>query len=248
MNALICTLIAYAIARTWESIGHRRILHAKRREATQWRHYGMMGKAMREARFNHLIHHKLMRTSSWSRERIKGSKALSKTSIAQLEETEFGETINPTLGAIVLFSGIPLALTIPLYLKMSPAWLPVGLFIALSPYLMTRYVHPYLHAKTVRLATGDSPAVHEIFLAAIDELRAYHAEHHLQPWKNFNLLIGADMLFSLGIRAISKLWIRHVNSKNPWDRGRGRTKRSPKQFSQTNKAISLGFQNRHNHL
>ena len=209
MNALICTLIAYAIARAWESIGHRRILHATRREATQWRHYGMMGKAMREARFNHLIHHKLMRTSSWSRERIKGSKTLSKTSITQLEETEFGETINPTLGAIVLFSGIPLVLTIPLYLKMSPAWLPVGLFIALSPYLMTRYVHPYLHAKTVRMATENSPAVYGVLLAAIDDLRAHHAEHHRQPWKNFNLLINTDMLFNIRTGTISKLWIRH---------------------------------------
>jgi hypothetical protein len=197
MNALICTLTAYAIASTWESIGYRRILHAKRSEASKWRHYGLIGMAMREARFNHLIHHKLIRTSSWTRARIHASQRLSKASITQLEETGFGESVNPTLGAIILFSGIPLALTIPLYLEMSPAWLPVGLLIALTPYLMTSHVHPYLHAKTVRMAKADSPAIYGIPLAAIDQLRAYHAEHHRHPWKNFNLFVGADKLFNI---------------------------------------------------
>jgi hypothetical protein len=57
---------------------------------------------------------------SWTRARIQGSQTLSKTSIAQPEETGFGESIHPTLGAIALFSGIPLALTIHLHLEISP--------------------------------------------------------------------------------------------------------------------------------
>ena len=88
---------------------------------------------LRDARFNHLIHHRLVRPGPWSNTRILASPTLSKRSIGQLQETGFGESINPSLGAILLFSGVPLLLILPLLLLICPASLPLGLLIAFIP-------------------------------------------------------------------------------------------------------------------
>ncbi|MEB3255304.1 MAG: hypothetical protein VKJ05_02835 [Synechococcaceae cyanobacterium] len=144
---------------------------------------GTIGTAMRRARFNHLVHHKLASTHSWTRQRLLSSEQLSQNTRQQLQETAFGESINPTLDALLLFAGVPFLATIPLHLRLAPAALPVGLLIALAPFAMTSWVHPHLHAK------ADGLLGH-----ALQPLRDYHAEHHRRPWTHFNLVPGGDVL------------------------------------------------------
>jgi hypothetical protein len=179
-------------------MGHRNILHANRKQAVRWQRYGAIGQAMRDARFNHLIHHQLNSSNSWTRERVQKSRGLSESTVSQLNETEFGGLVNPTFGSIVLFSGPPLLLITPFFLVLSPGWLPIGALIALSPYMMTAYVHPFLHEGDDESATRSTTAVKSMIQATVGHLKAYHAEHHRQPRKNYNLLFGGDQVLSIG--------------------------------------------------
>lgn len=138
---------------------------------------------MRRARFNHLVHHKLACAQPWTRERLLGSEHLSQQTIQQLQETDFGASINATFDALCLFAAPPLLLILPLYLLAAPRWLPIGFLIALVPFLLTKFVHPHLHCESSNLLGR-----------VLEPLREYHAEHHRRPCTNFNLLPGGDQL------------------------------------------------------
>jgi hypothetical protein len=204
MKLLICVVLSYLVASAWELIGHRSILHANKEQASQWQRYGVIGKAMREARFNHLIHHHLSKSNSWTRARIQASLGLSESTISQLEETKFGVLIKPTLGSIILFSGLPLLVTIPCFLVLCPAWLPLGAIIAMSPFLMTRYVHPVLHEDNEVSAARWVRLLHPAIQPAVEYLRAYHAEHHSHPYRNYNLLLGAEHILSISAKLVRR--------------------------------------------
>jgi hypothetical protein len=216
MHAMLCSLIALGLASGWEHCGHRFILHASPKEAKLWRRYGRMGLAMREARFNHLIHHKLVSSCTWTRKRLKASGWLSPGSILQLEQTGFGEFVNPTVGAFALFSAVPLAVTIPMYLFQAPRQLPIGLLIGLLPYIATSFVHPYLHADNTEASKSQATALRGALSRLLQPLRKYHALHHASPWKNFNLLLGADQLISSIALACNLLFQALANCSRCW--------------------------------
>jgi hypothetical protein len=205
MKLLICVVCSYLVTSAWESIGHKTILHANKRQASQWNRYGAIGKAMREARFNHLVHHQLHKARSWTRTRVEARMALSDSTVSQLRETEFGTLLHPTLGSIILFSGPPLMLAVPCFLILCPEWTPVGVFIALSPYFMTAYVHPLLHDEEIAYASRSARVFEPLIQATVGKLKAYHAVHHRQPFKNYNLLVGGDQVLSI-IARLGRRW------------------------------------------
>ena len=184
-HPLLCSLAAYGISSAWESVAHQSILHAQARHNQVWRRYGVLGLLLRRARFNHLIHHASTQSPTWTEERISKTTLLSSGVIKQLRETDFGKTINPTPDALLLFSGVPLLLIIPLFLIVAPESVWVGVLIGLIPFAMTRYVHPHLHRSAA---------------SALQSLRHYHGQHHEQPWTNFNLTPGFDLCFQLRSR------------------------------------------------
>ena len=205
MLPIVCSLIAYAVASGWEAYGHRAILHASPKTAKQWLQWGRIGMGMRQARFNHQIHHQLMTSSEWTRQRLIASAQLSPWVVNQLQETAFGESINPTLDALILFSGLPLLITVPLFLLTCPQWLPLGIVIALVPFMMTAYVHPHLHRQPAipENGTKDSPLAYPL-QQLLNSIREHHAEHHRHPWTNFNLMLGADSVVKMAHRIASR--------------------------------------------
>lgn len=85
---------------------------------------------------------------------------------------------------------------IPLYAHFAPIWTPLGIMIALTPFLMTKYIHPYLHASIRSNAIGSwRVLIQRIYYPVLTYIRRYHAIHHLSPTVNFNLMLGADYLF-----------------------------------------------------
>jgi hypothetical protein len=200
-HPLLCSLAAYGISSAWESVAHQSILHAHARHNQVWRRYGVLGLLLRRARFNHLIHHASTQSPTWTEERISKTTLLSSGIIKQLRETNFGKTINPTPDALLLFSGVPLLLIIPLFLIVAPESVWVGVMIGLIPFAMTRYVHPHLHrsAAAIPEATRHSFAAQPA-ASALQSLRHYHGQHHEQPWTNFNLTPGFDLCFQLRSR------------------------------------------------
>jgi hypothetical protein len=195
INQLGLFCLAYGIASAWESFAHRTILHAHPKQSYSWRSLGRLGAALRQARFNHLVHHRLISSGSWSRQRIANSQQLSQKTIQQLRETEFGVLINPTWDALLLFAGVPISLIALIYLLAAPKWLPLGLGVALGPFFMTSYVHTYLHAdepwdsKKTQISHV-TRLVYQVYW----HLLAYHQEHHRDARRNFNLLLGWEYL------------------------------------------------------
>jgi hypothetical protein len=216
MHAILCSLIALGLASAWEHCGHRLILHASPKEAKLWRRYGRMGLAIREARFNHIIHHKLVSSCTWTRKRVKASARLSPESILQLEQTGFGEFVNPTVGAFALFSAVPLVVTIPMYLFQAPRQLPIGLLIGLLPYIATSFIHPYLHTENIEGSNSQATSFRSLLTRLLQPLRKYHALHHACPWKNFNLVLGADQLISSITLACNLLTQSLANCSRCW--------------------------------
>jgi hypothetical protein len=117
---------------------------------------------MPRAHFNHLVHHKLANSLYWTPQRMLRSAQLNRTIRDQLQETEFGESINPTLDALLLFDAVLLLASIPLDLLIAPSALSVSFLIALVPFAKTRYVHPHRHANSgVVLGRSLQPLRHD---------------------------------------------------------------------------------------
>lgn len=205
MQVILCSLMALGLASVWEYFGHRFILHASPKQAKHWGAYGGMGSALREARFNHLIHHKVVGSCTWTRKRMKASGRLGPQTISQLEQTGFGEFVNPTVGAFALFSAVPLAVIVPMYLIQAPRQLPMGLLIGFSPYIATSLIHPYLHAEIGQSSNFPVSTCGRTLMILLKPLRRYHAVHHACPWRNFNLVPGGDQLISSILLIISLL-------------------------------------------
>ncbi|MFN9628724.1 MAG: hypothetical protein ACK59A_00615 [Cyanobacteriota bacterium] len=147
MHPLLVALMAYAIASGWESMGHRLLLHAPRKRAMAWHRLGVIGRGLREARFETQLQH-----SRW----------MSKAVVDQLEDTNFGLTIHPTIGALVLVSGLPLLLTTLLYLAVCPTWLPLGVVTAHHrhrglTWLAKRWVLPWIGSVAITSPTTAIP-------------------------------------------------------------------------------------------
>ena len=131
LGPILCVAASYAIASAWESWAHRELLHANSCRNNVWRRCGFVGLLLRRVRFNHhVVHHTVMHLTSWSKERI--ASRVSDESQSRLEKTQFGETIQVSVEAITLFSGIPLVMIIPLYAHFAPIWTPLGVMIALT--------------------------------------------------------------------------------------------------------------------
>ncbi len=202
MHAIHCLLIALVLASTWEYCVHRFILHATAKESNLWRRYGKTGLALREARFNHLIHHKLVNPSTWTQKRLRLSGLISPESISDLEQTGFGEFVNPSIESFMLLSAVPMLVTVTLYLLEAPEQLPIGILIGMLPYILSSWTHPYLHdaeaaAEADERGVPNATLRRKIVIKLMVPLRNYHAVHHKYPWTNFNLLLGADQLVSL---------------------------------------------------
>lgn len=195
LGPILCTAASYVIASAWESWAHRELLHANSRRNNAWRRCGFVGLLLRRVRFNHhVVHHTLMHSTSWSKERI--ASRVSNESQSRLEKTQFGETIQVSFEAITLFSGVPLVMIIPLYAYFAPIWTLLGVMIALTPFLITKYIHPYLHAPFRPSEIGSGRTfTQRICYPVLTYIRRYHAIHHLSPTVNFNLMLGADYLF-----------------------------------------------------
>ena len=204
MHAIQCLLIALGLialglASTWEYFVHRFILHATTKESNLWRRYGKTGLALREARFNHLIHHKLVNSNAWTRKRLRLSGLISPESISKLEQNGFGEFVNPSIESFMLLSAVPILATVTLYFFEAPEQLPIGMPIGMLPYILSSWVHPYLH--DAEADAGERGVLimtlhRKIVIKLMSPLRNYHAVHHKCPWRNFNLILGADQLAS----------------------------------------------------
>jgi hypothetical protein len=189
------------MASAWEALAHQHILHASPKHCRAWRHCGGVGQLLRRARFNHLVHHALVRSPRWKRQHFLHSQHLSPAVVNQLQETDFGETIHPTLDALALFSGIPLLISIPIYITFSPQWTPLGIVIAALPFVMTRSVHPLLHnplpaPQSIQESGFWQAIVGWLRAVPLAYLRRYHSRHHRQDKSHYNLLLGFDFFVS----------------------------------------------------
>lgn len=212
MHWISCSLIALALASGWEYCGHKLILHASPIQVKLWERYGVIGIAMREARFNHLMHHKLEASSAWTQERILLSARLSHRSIQQLEQTGFGSFVNPDIGSFALFSFIPLVASVPIYLFNAPQQLTIGLLIALLPYIATSWVHPYLHSDVDKINIPLPRLCANQIRVVLKRLQSYHLLHHQIPERNLNLVLGADQVIQLA--GLTSVLIRFAPAKS----------------------------------
>lgn len=207
-DTLLCLVGAYLFASGWESWAHRTLLHGSTRTRHAWRAWGGIGRLFRLAYFYHnTVHHRRTFVESFfvqfddpgQRRRLQG--ALKGVVGERLRANGYGMTISG-FWELFTFAAVPVAFISVGFALLSPAWLPVGILIALLPLILTRYLHPLLHLDPEQ-HRADS-LIHRICRTSIFlYIQRYHFVHHKYGAVNFNLLPGADWVLQVGKRASS---------------------------------------------
>ncbi len=205
---LLYLVVAYLVSSSWESWAHRNVLHASKRSRRAWRTYGAAGKLLQLAYFYHnTIHHRRTFVKSFfvqfddQFQKRRLDESLKGSIREQLAANGYGVTISG-FWELFTFAAIPMVFISVGFVFLAPAWLPVGIFIALLPLILTRYLHPLLHIDPEQHRPGSLVSLicrTPIFL----HIQRYHFVHHKYGLVNFNLLPGADWAFNVGRRVSS---------------------------------------------
>lgn len=113
---------------------------------------------------------------------------------ARMQASRYGLSVS---GAweLATFAAVPVATVLPMAWLLHPVWWPPALLLALGPLLMTRFVHPLLHAHPAVLRARHGRLLRWIVgTRAFRWLRGHHLIHHRRAGERFNLLPGGDWL------------------------------------------------------
>jgi len=203
LNLVASVLLSYLAASTWEMWAHKNILHADHSHWSHWRRWGNLGALLRIVRFNHhTVHHRIARYRDSSKKakeatpRMRFGNLLSLESLKRLEANQYDTSIEFSAEGLLLFCAVPVTVSLGLFLSLEPLWSPLGIAIGVFPFMLTKYVHPWLH-KSLELNASSKSCwlISYIIRKPLMYLREHHKYHHANPTLNFNLLPGADFLF-----------------------------------------------------
>lgn len=208
LNLVASVLLSYLATSTWEMWAHKNILHANRSHWNQWRRWGILGALLRRVRFNHhTVHHRLARYSDLSETTnnatptMRLGNLLSHESLKRLEANQYDTSIEFSAEGLLLFCAVPVTVSLGLFLSLEPVWSPLGIAVGVFPFMLTKYVHPWLHRPSELNASSKICWLDNcIFRWPLMYLREYHKYHHINPSLNLNLLLGSDFLCRLARR------------------------------------------------
>ena len=205
LDLMTSLITAYVATSMWETLVHWKILHASRRRRQQWKRLGGVFNLLRKAYFSHaVIHHrKTYKTNYYVQfDSTEDKNALD----ARLKPRPQLRILGNRYGLDVsgfwetaVFIAVPVVISTSLFLLLCPDFVCLGVLIALSPLLLSKYLHPLLHAE----ATG--PLEPHTFLSRLRlrrsrffiYIRRYHYLHHEDVSCNYNLLPGGDWLLGV---------------------------------------------------
>jgi hypothetical protein len=208
LSLVASVLLSYLAASTWEMWAHKNILHANHSHWSRWRRWGILGALLRRVRFNHhTVHHRIARYRDLSEitkeaiPKMRFGNLLSRESLKRLEANQYDTSIEFSAEGLLLFSAVPVAVSLGLFLSLEPLWSPLGIAIGVFPFMLTKYVHPWLHRSSkLNASSKNCWLISYIIRKPLMYLHEYHLYHHINPTQNFNLLPGADFLFGLARR------------------------------------------------
>ena len=199
LNLIISTIIVYMTASVWETLIHWKILHASRRSKLRWKRIGGPFNLMRKGSFSHnMIHHKktfkknyFVQFESKNKKKLLDSKLKSKYGCYSYGVTASG------FWEVFVFISIPLFFSAFIFMLLAPAFLPLGLLIAISPMLLSKYIHPILHDRSAIDADIGKLKFWIVRSRFFNFIQHYHFLHHKYASCNFNLFPGGDLLLGL---------------------------------------------------
>jgi len=196
VNLIISVIITYLTTSIWETFVHWKILHASKKSRLQWRRRGGIFNLMRKGYFSHnVIHHrKTYKNNHFIQFESHHKKALLDAKLQpKFGCHRYGVTVSG-FWELFVFTSIPLTLSTITFIALAPKFLPLGIIIAISPLLLSKYLHPLLHENFTSKLEQNTFKAWVTRSHFFNFIQHYHFIHHKYGLCNFNLLPGGDFL------------------------------------------------------
>ena len=199
VNLIISIIVTYIATSTWETFVHWKILDASKKSRLKWKRKGGIFNLMRKGYFSHnVIHHqKTYKDNHFIQFDSHHKKALLDAKLQpKFGCYRYGVTVSG-FWELFVFISIPLTFSTITFITLSPQFLPLGIAIAITPMLLSKYLHPLLHENFTsepEQKTFKSWVIRSPFFRFIQH---YHFVHHKYGLSNFNLLPGGDFLMQV---------------------------------------------------
>lgn len=199
---IISIILLYIIASLWETIVHWKILHAKKNTYQNWGKLGGVFGKLRKGWFSHnRVHHNytFKKSQFIQFESEKEQKILNRKLPEDLKDliidNRYGLSVS-SFWEITTFVSVPLVFSIILLYYIDYRYIPIGIFIAVLPMLLSKYLHPLLHMPQEILEKNrfSSWLSNTSYFKYIQES---HLLHHKYGLCNFNLLPAGDYILGV---------------------------------------------------
>jgi hypothetical protein len=197
-------VVGYLAATLWESYSHNRILHARVSTREFWRrHPRIFWSAMRGHYAHSVVHHGLTFRQDFVTQFESAEERADLDAL--LPEGKDGELIryscygNSIYGFGTLIFLAPIPVLAPLFYYLVGPWSAVAAIPTMTaPLLLSMIVHPFIHLdQSGAQKVAPKPVAWLLRTRYLQAAVKNHYVHHEQPDRNFNLLLGGDVLWGV---------------------------------------------------